>query len=226
MRASLSVYNRSSNGFYTQVYNTAKLGTNAAPIKQSSIRAKIEADLGENTTATLGGNIAYSSDARGNIFTITGNPSPANIISATTFGRATAPLAVSNELTKAGIAVAWGDDPCRLPKAKKNAAEIQATREAHLRDGAALAALLEELLEAGQEGDFDRYGALLGTVGHAEVQAGNDDPEGDGLGHRLTDGEFGQDVGSRAIGRRRHGTRAAAIRPCIAAIPKDGSLGC
>ena len=38
--------------------------------------------------------------------------------------------------------MAWGDDPCRLPKARKNAAEIAATREAHLRDGAAMAEFL------------------------------------------------------------------------------------
>lgn len=56
--------------------------------------------------------------------------------------RGTAPLAVSTELTAAGIAVAWGDDPCRLPKAKKTAAEIQGMREAHLRDGAAVVEFL------------------------------------------------------------------------------------
>lgn len=56
--------------------------------------------------------------------------------------RATAPLAVSHELEEAGIEVAWGDDPCRLPKARKNAVEIAATREAHLRDGAAMCEFL------------------------------------------------------------------------------------
>jgi Xaa-Pro aminopeptidase len=56
--------------------------------------------------------------------------------------RASAPLAVSQELKGAGVAVQWGDDPCRLPKACKNPAEIAATREAHLRDGAAMAEFL------------------------------------------------------------------------------------
>jgi Xaa-Pro aminopeptidase len=56
--------------------------------------------------------------------------------------RATAPLAVSQEMEDAGIEVAWGADPCRLPKACKNAAEIAATREAHLRDGAAMVEFL------------------------------------------------------------------------------------
>jgi Xaa-Pro aminopeptidase len=56
--------------------------------------------------------------------------------------RATAPLAVSRELAEAGIEVAFADDPCRLPKARKTAAELAATREAHLRDGAAMAEFL------------------------------------------------------------------------------------
>jgi len=56
--------------------------------------------------------------------------------------RATAPLAVSHELSEAEVAVVWGDDPCRLPKARKNAAEIAGTREAHLRDGAAMVEFL------------------------------------------------------------------------------------
>ncbi len=56
--------------------------------------------------------------------------------------RGTAPLAISQTLEAAGIAVAWGADPCRLPKACKNAAEIAATREAHLRDGAAMVEFL------------------------------------------------------------------------------------
>ncbi len=54
----------------------------------------------------------------------------------------TAPLAVSLALQDAGIAVAWGGDPCRLPKARKTAAEITGMREAHLRDGAAMVEFL------------------------------------------------------------------------------------
>lgn len=56
--------------------------------------------------------------------------------------KTTAPLTVSAELADAGVACAWGDDPCRLPKACKTDAEIAATREAHLRDGAAMCAFL------------------------------------------------------------------------------------
>lgn len=56
--------------------------------------------------------------------------------------RLSAPVALRQRLEAAGIAIAWADDPCRLPKARKNAAEIAATREAHLRDGAAMVEFL------------------------------------------------------------------------------------
>jgi Xaa-Pro aminopeptidase len=56
--------------------------------------------------------------------------------------RATAPILLSQELAGAGVEVAWGDDPCRLPKACKNAAEIEGMRVAHLRDGAAMVEFL------------------------------------------------------------------------------------
>lgn len=56
--------------------------------------------------------------------------------------RLTAPLAVSEELREAGVELAWGDDPCRLPKARKTQAEVQGMREAHLRDGAAMVEFL------------------------------------------------------------------------------------
>ena len=66
--------------------------------------------------------------------------------------KATAPLAVADILRGAGVEVVWGDDPCRLPKARKNAAEIAATREAHLRDGAAMVEFLRWLDEALPQG--------------------------------------------------------------------------
>ena len=56
--------------------------------------------------------------------------------------RTSAPLAIWQEMETAAIAVEWAEDPCRLPKARKNAGEIAATREAHLRDGAAMAEFL------------------------------------------------------------------------------------
>ncbi|MEO6301507.1 MAG: aminopeptidase P family protein [Paracoccaceae bacterium] len=59
--------------------------------------------------------------------------------------RTTAPIAVSTALAEAGIAVAWGDDPCRLPKARKNEHEIEGMRAAHLRDAGAVVEFLARL---------------------------------------------------------------------------------
>ncbi|SEN02171.1 Xaa-Pro aminopeptidase [Pseudorhodobacter antarcticus] len=66
--------------------------------------------------------------------------------------RATAPLAVTLELIDAGIEIAPGDDPCRLPKACKTDAEIAATRTAHLRDGAAMVEFLTWLNATAPQG--------------------------------------------------------------------------
>ncbi|MFN0113909.1 MAG: aminopeptidase P family protein [Paracoccaceae bacterium] len=56
--------------------------------------------------------------------------------------KASAPFAVSAILAEADVKIAWGLDPCALPKARKNAAEIDGTAEAHLRDGAAMVEFL------------------------------------------------------------------------------------
>lgn len=79
--------------------------------------------------------------------------------------RSTAPLAVAQELEGAGIAVQWGDDPCRLPKARKNAAEIAATREAHLRDGAAMAEFLCWLDSHAPEGNLTEVDVVRALEG-------------------------------------------------------------
>ncbi|MEQ6248409.1 aminopeptidase P family protein [Sulfitobacter sp. HNIBRBA3233] len=51
----------------------------------------------------------------------------------------TAPQIVANRL---GDRAVHGKDPCALPKARKNAAEIAGAAEAHLRDGAAMVEML------------------------------------------------------------------------------------
>jgi Xaa-Pro aminopeptidase len=77
--------------------------------------------------------------------------------------KTTAPLAVSQAVT-AGKVV-WGDDPCRLPKAIKNPAELAGMREAHLRDGAAVVeflAWLDRALPKGGLTEIDVVTALEG----------------------------------------------------------------
>jgi len=56
--------------------------------------------------------------------------------------RKTAPLAVSTLLEDAQIDVSWDDDPCILPKARKNPVEIEGMRSAHLRDAIAVTEFL------------------------------------------------------------------------------------
>ena len=53
-----------------------------------------------------------------------------------------APVAVAEALQGASVDIRKGADPCALPKACKNAAEIAGTTEAHLRDGAAMCTFL------------------------------------------------------------------------------------
>jgi Xaa-Pro aminopeptidase len=54
----------------------------------------------------------------------------------------TAPAAAKAILSEAAAEVAEGTDPCLMPKARKHPAEIAATTQAHLRDGAAVARFL------------------------------------------------------------------------------------
>ena len=53
-----------------------------------------------------------------------------------------APVAVEQTLQNAKIDIVPGDDPCALPKARKNATEIAGSAEAHLRDAVAMVELL------------------------------------------------------------------------------------
>ena len=62
--------------------------------------------------------------------------------------RDTAPFLFGQKLAEAGIDIAWAADPCLLPKARKTEAELDATREAHLRDGASMCGFLHWLSEA------------------------------------------------------------------------------
>ena len=65
-----------------------------------------------------------------------------------------------------------GADPCLLPKARKNAAEIKGARSAHKRDGAAVARFLAWLDREAPQGRIDEIGAAqrLETM-RSETQA-------------------------------------------------------
>ncbi|MGF1609667.1 MAG: aminopeptidase P family protein [Kiloniellales bacterium] len=55
---------------------------------------------------------------------------------------ATAAAWIFERLTAAGAQLVKGEDPCQLPKARKNPVELEGTRRAHRRDGAALTRFL------------------------------------------------------------------------------------
>ena len=56
--------------------------------------------------------------------------------------KASVPVWVVQQIEQADISYQWGEDPAILPKACKSDAEIAATREAHLRDAAAVCEFL------------------------------------------------------------------------------------
>ena len=71
----------------------------------------------------------------------------------------TASAFYADTLKAAGAEVLSKPDPVALPKARKNTAEIAATTEAHLRDGAALVAFLHWLDTQAQSGQYDEIDA-------------------------------------------------------------------
>jgi len=52
--------------------------------------------------------------------------------------KGSAPIAVQAAVSQSDAEISYGQDPCVLPKARKNASEIAGMAEAHLRDGAAV----------------------------------------------------------------------------------------
>ncbi len=58
-----------------------------------------------------------------------------------------------------GATLVLGRDPCLLPKARKNTVEIDGTRRAHVRDGAALTSFLGWLAANAQSNDLDELKA-------------------------------------------------------------------
>ncbi|WP_456388656.1 aminopeptidase P family protein [Profundibacter sp.] len=63
-----------------------------------------------------------------------------------------APIEVGNILRAAGTEIIYAQDPCILPKARKNTIEIAGARAAHLRDGVAMVQFLAWLNDAAPKG--------------------------------------------------------------------------
>jgi Xaa-Pro aminopeptidase len=73
----------------------------------------------------------------------------------------TAPARFAQLLKAAGAKYVAGSDPCVLPKAIKNATEIEGARAAHLRDGVALARFLAWLDDTSATGRIDEVSATI-----------------------------------------------------------------
>jgi len=74
---------------------------------------------------------------------------------------ATASQFVFYALEGGGAQIVRGDDPVALPKACKNAVEVEGARQAHIRDGAALAKFLHWLDTQAQDGSVDEIAAAV-----------------------------------------------------------------
>ncbi|MCF8466115.1 MAG: aminopeptidase P family protein [Sneathiella sp.] len=66
---------------------------------------------------------------------------------------------IVDRLSEAGVKISRADDPCLLPKAIKNSVEIEGTRKAHIRDGAAVAKFLHWLADNTASGRVDELTA-------------------------------------------------------------------
>lgn len=77
---------------------------------------------------------------------------------------ASCPVDVANQLQEAGVPATEARDPCALPKACKNPAEIAGARAAHVRDGAAVVEFLcwYDNQDAAQLTEIDLVTALEG----------------------------------------------------------------
>lgn len=74
--------------------------------------------------------------------------------------------AVFDRLEMAGARLQRGPDPCQLPKACKNAAEIGGMRKAHVRDGAALTRFLAWISREAPNGQLTEIDAAEALAGY------------------------------------------------------------
>jgi Xaa-Pro aminopeptidase len=74
--------------------------------------------------------------------------------------------AAFERLEKAGAKIKRAADPCQLPKACKNAAEIEGARQAHIRDGAALTRFLAWMAREAPHGHLTEIEAAEALEGY------------------------------------------------------------
>ncbi|WP_339948552.1 aminopeptidase P family protein [uncultured Albimonas sp.] len=80
--------------------------------------------------------------------------------SAVLLDRASCPVWIAHRLEAAGARIDWGQDPCILPKARKNTAELEGARAAHLRDAVPLARFLRWVDETAPTGTLTEIAAV------------------------------------------------------------------
>lgn len=76
-----------------------------------------------------------------------------------------APVQVGRELEAAGLEILWAEDPCILPKAIKNAAEIEGMRAAHDRDAVAMVEFLAWLDAEAPKGGLTEIAVVTALEG-------------------------------------------------------------
>ncbi|GGL67001.1 aminopeptidase P family protein [Wenxinia marina] len=75
------------------------------------------------------------------------------------------PVAVAEALTAAEVEIAHGDDPCRLPKARKTGAELDGARAAQQRDAVAMVNFLAWLDEEAPKGELTEIAVVEALEG-------------------------------------------------------------
>ena len=91
-------------------------------------------------------------------------------------------------LGAAGAGVQRGDDPCLLPRACKNAVEIEGAKRAHVRDGAALSQFLHWIATEGQINPPDEIEAVAKLESFREATGALKDLSFDTIAGALSNG--------------------------------------
>ncbi len=151
-----------------------------------------------------------------------------------------APQVLKDRLEAAGIKVALDADPCVLPKARKNATEVEGMRQAHLRDGAAVVRFLAWLDAASPKGGLTEVEVVTALEGfRRETNALRDisfdticgaGPHGAIMHYRVTEGtnralNAGELVVVDSGGQYLDGT-TDITRTVVVGEPKDDMAAC